>query len=407
MTPAPVADPDAAEAFILKLARALHEAGAPAPRLEDVMTVIAPRLGLEGQFFSTPTSIFASFGPVGRQRTALVRVEPSGLDLGRLAVLDALIEDLARGAVGPDEAIRRLDAMANTPAPYGRGITLACYALASAATARFFDGGPAEIGVAAVVGLVTGLLLGRAQSSTAFSRALEPLAAIAASLLALAATRVVGSYATPIAALAGIIVLLPGLTMMLAMNELASRHLVAGTARLAGVSMTFLGLGFGFALGGKLGQLLFPGALAGQPMPLPSWTLWVALAIFPVALTVLFRARFRDAPAILVVGSIGFVVARFTSGALGAELAMFVSALAVAIASNVYTRLQLGPSAVPLVPGMLPLVPGSLGLRSIMLMFDKDVASGIELGFRVVLLGVALTGGLLFANLAVPPRRTL
>jgi hypothetical protein len=50
--------------FVLRLAMALHAAGVPSPSLEDTLIDISDRLRLEAQFFSTPTSIMAGFGPL-------------------------------------------------------------------------------------------------------------------------------------------------------------------------------------------------------------------------------------------------------------------------------------------------------------------------------------------------------
>jgi len=66
--------------FVLKMAEALHRYGHPAHRLEESLAATSKKLGLEAQFFSTPTSIFASFGPcthccwTGRLRSHSCRV---------------------------------------------------------------------------------------------------------------------------------------------------------------------------------------------------------------------------------------------------------------------------------------------------------------------------------------------
>jgi uncharacterized membrane protein YjjB (DUF3815 family) len=49
----------------------------------------AARLGLQAQFFSTPTSILAALGAVPDQRTFLIRTYPGTMDLGKLGELDA------------------------------------------------------------------------------------------------------------------------------------------------------------------------------------------------------------------------------------------------------------------------------------------------------------------------------
>jgi uncharacterized membrane protein YjjP (DUF1212 family) len=48
--------------FLLRLGEALHAYGYSAGQLESVMTAAAARLGFEGEFFSTPTSILAAIG---------------------------------------------------------------------------------------------------------------------------------------------------------------------------------------------------------------------------------------------------------------------------------------------------------------------------------------------------------
>ena len=79
--------------FVLRMARALHRYGHPAHRLEESLVATSERLGLEAQFFSTPTSVFASFGQIDRQHTHLLRLDPGGTDLGRLAkVLPMLVD---------------------------------------------------------------------------------------------------------------------------------------------------------------------------------------------------------------------------------------------------------------------------------------------------------------------------
>ncbi|HST00580.1 MAG TPA: threonine/serine exporter family protein, partial [Usitatibacter sp.] len=220
----PRPDGVAAERLVLRLARALHESGAPAHRLEDVMVLLAPRLGIEGQFFSTPTSIFASFGPEGAQRTALVRVEPGGVNLERLGLLDAVIEEVSGSPAGIAAAEARVEAIVRSSDRYPVAATVGCFALASATAARFFGGGPREILVAAAIGLTTGLLAAGAARHRALARVFEPLASVMASLLALGLGTVLGAYSLPLASLSGLIVLLPGLSLTLAMTEIATRH---------------------------------------------------------------------------------------------------------------------------------------------------------------------------------------
>ena len=64
---------DSAAVFLIRLGRALHEAGFSAPQLEAALAGVALRLAVPAQFFSTPTSLFISFGEGATQRTHLER----------------------------------------------------------------------------------------------------------------------------------------------------------------------------------------------------------------------------------------------------------------------------------------------------------------------------------------------
>jgi hypothetical protein len=79
---------NAATSFVLELARALHEYGTPAHHLEAAMQIVVRALGLNAEFFSTPTSIMVGFGGHIDQRVHLLRVEPGEPNLGKLAQLD-------------------------------------------------------------------------------------------------------------------------------------------------------------------------------------------------------------------------------------------------------------------------------------------------------------------------------
>ena len=91
----------AAIGFVLALSRALHAYGAPAYRIEEIVTAVAPSLGVAGQFFSSPTALFASFGPPEDQRTALLRVDPGEMNLEKLSLLHNVTDAVLSGRMTP------------------------------------------------------------------------------------------------------------------------------------------------------------------------------------------------------------------------------------------------------------------------------------------------------------------
>ena len=54
---------------------------------------------------------------------------------------------------------------------------------------------------------------------------------------------------------------------------------------------------------------------------------------------------------------------------------------------------------------MLLLVPGSIGYRSLTLVLNQNVETGLVTGITAALTAVGLAGGLIVANVLVPPAK--
>jgi uncharacterized membrane protein YjjB (DUF3815 family) len=368
--------------FVLELGRALHRAGHPAQRLEDMLGAISDRLGLfNHQFFSTPTSIMASFGPIGRQRTHMLRVAPGEVNLGTLAALEQVALEVAQGRMSPVEGV------------------------VSGAATQFLGGGVHEVAVAALLGLALGVLALGTRGRPRLGRVFEPVAAFVVSAGALGLARAIAPLSVLIATLGGLIVLLPGLTLTVAMSELATRNLASGTARISGAFMTFLAIAFGVALGNRVGGAVFGVLPAAASAPLPAWSAYVAVVAAGLGFVVVLRAEPRDAFWIVAIGALGVIGGRAGAATMGVELGTFAGALAVGLAGSAYERLKRRPAAVVSVPGILLLVPGSVGFRGLTSLIERQAVAGIETIFSMILTVVALVAGLLIAAAVIPERR--
>ncbi len=399
--------PDDRISFVLRLGRSLHTSGYAAHRLEEALELASGRLGLEGQFFSTPTSIMASFGPQDDQRTFLIRVEPGESNLGKLARTDEVTREVLHGQLTPLEGSRQLEAIELAPPPYPVWLTTAAFAIASGSSARFLGGGWREMVAGLGIGLVIGLLSLMTARVTGLGRVFEPVAAFTASLLAACIATAGFPISVFLATLAGVIVLIPGLMLTTAMTEISTRHLASGTARLMGAVVLLLGITFGIALGSKLSGMLMGQIVSVRAAQLPDWTLLVAMVVSALAFVILLKAELRDAPWIVLAGALAVGGARIGGDTLGPELGAFVGALVTGMASNWYARLTNRSSQIVLVPGLLMLVPGSIGLRSLASLLDKNVVVGVEGAFRMVLIAVSLVAGILIAQIVSPKRKLL
>lgn len=402
-------DPPPPEAvrLLVQLARGLHMYGTPAHRIEQALEAATARLGLPSQFFSLPTVILAAFGAPELRSTGLIRVQPGEVHLEKLVLLDEVLKELLRGRLEPGEALARVEAIESRRGRWGGATTVAAFALASACAARFFDGGLREVAAAAGIGGLVALLGFVQRMRPGFQRVYEAAAAFAAAFLAQLAAAHAGGVSAYVVTVASLVVLLPGLSLTMAISELASQSLVSGTVRLVSAAVVLVELAFGVALGRAAALQLGDGAPGAAGAALPAWTLAVALLVAPCAFTVLFKAMPRDALPILGAGLLGFAGERLGGAAFGPELGGFFGALAVALASNLWARVADRPVAVTLLPGLLLLVPGSLGFRGAIELLERDVVSGVEAAFRMLFVAAAIVAGLLFANVAAPVRRPL
>lgn len=405
---------EAGVSFLLDIGGALHRSGAPAHRLEAILADLATRLGEVASFFSTPTAILASFGTGARTRTHLLRVEPAAIDLGKQAAIDETIGQLLADQLSVEEAHQRVHDIESAPPPYGKLASTLAYGLTSASVAVFLQGSWVDVLFSAGIGWLVGLVALMATRHAGVGRLFEVVAALIATVVANGATALVASRVPAsvfVQMLAGVIVLIPGLTLTIAITELATRNLVAGTARLMSALVTFVQLAFGVVAGTAIGGVLLRAA-GGATHPaqsgtLPLWAEAPALIVASVALTVLFSARWKDLPWILASAALAVGSTKLGSHLAGPQLGAFVGAFLVAAASNLRARLLDRPAAVTLVPGVLLLVPGSVGFRSVAAFLDKDVLGGVGTAFDMVLLATSLVAGLLVANAAVRPRHAL
>ena len=399
------AEQDGQIAFILKLGRALQAYGTPSHRFEEAMEAVARRLGLDGQFFGMPTGFFASLGEGARGRTFVQRVPPQDVDLGRLDATYAVTDALLRGRVDADEASRRLDAITARTPRFGDAMEIAAFALVSACFGILLGGGWSDMAAAAILGAALGALHRITLRVQVLSRLFLVLGALLTGLLAQLLAWRSGGFTPQLAMLAGLIMLLPGLSLTIALNELATGNLVSGTARFAGALVVLLQLAFGVALGQKLGAFLHPAA--GIHLPAPAWLQWPCLLLAPVAITVLLKGRMRDIGWLWAVGLASYGATLAGSKLFGPETGLGIGALVAGLGSNGFSRMRRRPSLVALLPTLFLLAPGSVGLRSFAFMAQNDVYSGLDAAFHTAFLAFALVTGLLIANAALPPRRSL
>ncbi|WP_335738032.1 threonine/serine ThrE exporter family protein [Rheinheimera metallidurans] len=397
--------------FIVKLGKMLHKYGTPASRLEAHLNQLSRHLGLNASFIISPTAMTFVIWSEGHEQeyTHAARVDPGGMDLGALSRTDELADQVLQGQVSLNEADALLDAIDMRPSSYSKLACGVAMMLSGGAFAMLMATSWNDVLWSCLLSLLVYLFMLWAAHSARIAYMLEPLVALVAAVAACAISR----YIDPginirLAVLSAIIAFIPGLALTLGLAELAARHLVSGNARIMDAMMLLFKLYFGAFLGIAIGFRLFGTVDFIKPPPIPQSFAWLAVGILGVSLIILFNSRGKYTLWSLASGFIAYGVSIAGANLFDYTLGAFLGAFAVGIYSNLFTRLAKAPAVIVAMHGLIVLVPGSktyIGLNSLISGQEFVVSTGI--GQQTFLIFMSLIAGLIFANVALPPTKSL
>lgn len=393
--------------LLLRMGKAISEAGAPAHRLESSMEVLLEKFKMEGSFFSMPTALFATLGDEDIQRTYMVRTSPNDIDLEKINDLSDVITRLENDELAINDACQEIKVITEAKLRYGSVLKVLAIGLASGSLAGLFQGSWIDVLVSLMMGWLTALIIVFSVKHTHFKLLFTPIAATVVGFSAMSVSHFSNSIDHFIVSLSGLIILVPGLGITTAIRELSTGHLVSGSARMAGAVTTFLLLSFGLALGFMIAIGIYGETPIHKMTPVPSWFVYFSILIISLAFTVLFNAKPVDFIWILLTATIAIIGSKVAGIWLQSPFSSFVSVLAISIAGNLFSLVTKKPASIMHIPGVMLLVPGSIGFKSLEAMLDNQTLDGVQTAFSALLVAVALAVGLIAGNLFVPPRKAL
>ena len=404
----------AGDRFLARLARMLHEAGTPAHRLEGLVTTCAERLGLRVSVFSLPTWINISVGDEGEQRAINFRVDPGSPKLAMLEETYLVADRVARGELDAEQG---LTALARVRSRLDRpGIAMSClgYALFSAGAAFFLGGSWTEMVASLPVGFTVGaaiaVAVGRRERELLAEFAAACIGTVVASLVVMLLHRLGHESSAAIVSLAGLVTLLPGLSLATAMSELSTRNLASGSARLIGAITTLVVVGMGAGIGDRIALLFGLPQHTAFVVPVTqtaavSLKLVVSLLAISSGLAIVFQARPRRAGLVLASCVVGWIAVRTAREFGGSELAPVAAAAAIGIMGNLYARFRRRPTLAIVLPGLALLLPGSIGFRGMQGIIASDTLAGLNTAISALIVAASIASGLLIANAVLPSPR--
>ncbi len=392
--------------FLLRLAKALHTYGLPAYELEQTMNGCAEAMGYGIQCMSLPTSISITLlPPDGDPQTYLIRVSPGEINIERLRKTTQIARRVINGELDAKQGALYLKKIASSVPDYPHWVIVLAFGLVSACIARIFSGSFNDMAGSSLIGLVVGIVAVASKTRPMLDHLLPSICAFIATFTTLFISHYFNlAITSSVVVISGLIILLPGLSLTIALAELATQNLVSGTARLAGTATTFIQLAFGSALGaelsGRFGFVVSESAMLG----VPSWSVWLAASVASLALVPLFSARKQDSGWFLLSALTAFTTVYFATLAFGASLGAFLGAITIGVMAKLVTRFFDIPGAMIIMPGFIILVPGAVGYRSVLALVEKDMLAGLSTAFDVGVIGISLVAGFLISSLVPLPK---
>ena len=386
------------ESFLLICAKALHESGLPAHRLERMLEIASLKMGLKADFFISPGSIFASFNVGYQVVTHLKKVGEASLHLEKIDRIESLLNDVSNSKISIESGIQQLENIQTSATNYNGWITTLFFGISTGSAACVFGGGILEIVCSFIIGIGINGLFSFVRVFPRIEKLIVFIAAFYAFVIASVFNSLFIGFNKEVATICGLILLIPGFSFTVAITEMVNNHLISGLSKFTHSFVIFVMLALGIGVADKLMHVMLITTPKISAFILPSWSIAIALIGVPVGFIVLLKAKRSDALWISFACWMSYIMFSFTSSFVDAPIAVFLSSVLLGFASNLFAKIKKRNSAIMLVPGMILLVPGSLGFFSISNLLQSNIVEGIEIALKMLTTSMALVMGIIVSD---------
>lgn len=396
--------------------------GSSASKIEAFLTDLMMHFGFEGSVFRcTVSEIFCCFRrrQDGATKTEIV-VLSSGLNLNKLVLLSELAKEcVAKDETKDDEALleemlARIAAIEEAPDPYRKELVFLAYMAVGGCLAMLLEGSWADIVVATVCGgmVVIVLELFSRCESEHVRRWTELAASFACSLFATGIQAMFEpTVNVALCALSGMAPLLPGYDISLGSQELISKHVLSGAARLVSGMVTMVWLLVGFWMGATLVD-----TITDDPVPfryevlhpLPKYYQAIFFPIICLAVMFLFQVSYRDTPWGVLAMGVTYGSVLLTQLWIDDRMfCVFTSSIAMTVFSSAWGMLMDRPSTVVWLPCFILTVSGSTGFRGLVRVVGGEQFDGVEQFAGMFVVALMIVAGTFVGDTLLSPRSTL
>jgi uncharacterized membrane protein YjjP (DUF1212 family) len=392
-----------------KIGKVLIASGTSVGVVENTLARIALAYDTQCEVIALPNILMIKIGQSTQELTDFTVQRLTSLPLNQISALNVLIDQLLRKNILPVEASREVDRILATPPRFNPIVVMIGYVIAVLGLTLLFRPDLRALLVTGGAGLLVGLLILLFKKWPRFNLLLPILAATLVSWLIFELTQQGLIFGPANLIIPPLITFLPGAILTTGMIELASMHLISGSARLMYGAATLFLLFIGISVGLNLSDL--PSMLVStyEASAFSWWAPVLGTLLFGIGTFLRLSGANRDLfwmLLVLYIAMVGQVVGEYY---FNSYFGAFFGATLMALSSELIAR---SPRRTPaLVSQSLAfwfLVPGARGLLSVTNLLTDDFQSAIiGLGemltlITVIALGVFLGTLIVSSNKFVP-----
>ncbi|SNR58212.1 Uncharacterized membrane protein YjjP, DUF1212 family [Lutibacter agarilyticus] len=383
---------------IIELGKALHIYGVPSYKIQSYLTKVSKTEGINGVFMDLPTWINYVFYEDDQTYNYIECIPPGILNLGGLSSVDEVTNKVISKEIDSSEVIHELKLINDETKKTNHFILTLSYALASAGFSLMIGTNWISLIVALLLGALIYPFVYISTKSNYFETILESLTSFAVTIIASLLHLVFPDLNVGITILSAIIIFIPGLSITTSLEEITSKNLVSGGAKLFDSIITLFKQFFGVLLGLALMSSIIDFKQLVHISDLPQWIMFCGIPLFSMSLLPIFQVRKKDMFLGVVTAVLVFFLTVLFSG-YGVLFSTFIGTIAAVAISNLFNRITKTPKTVYLMQGIVMLVPGSksfMGLSNSFLNSSIIIAGNIYEQVAFTLMGII--GGLLFSG---------
>lgn len=358
-------DPQLLEDFMLQLGMAQLSAGYPVDEVTTTLTDVARANGREAmKVVALPTSVFVDDPATGRARA--IGETGQMLRMDQAAEVQRLARLASHGRLDLSEGLRRLERLPDLEPRFPTWASVLGYGLVSAGLSIVFRVSVWGVCIAAILGLIVGLVLQYARRHPSIAPLVPPVAALGCATVVFGFSSLLDQDAQSLRVVAAPLVsLIPGMALTRSTLELAAGHVISGASRMVSALVQILVLAFGILVGVQIARVS-PYDLADLTETLlPWWAPWIGVIVYALGQALVYNEPRGSIRIIVVLLLVTYGVQSLMSVFMDA---VFASGVAAAVALILAVLIQHGarrapvPAFVLFQPAFFLIVPGSLGL---------------------------------------------